>query len=186
MEDEKIIELFWQRDESAIRQTEQKYGGICRSIALRILEDSGSSEECLNDTWLRAWNAIPPQRPAVLKAFVCRITRNLALNRLRDLSREKRGGKSACVVLDELEGCLPDLSTPEKELEDQEITQSLNRWLDTLPKQQRVAFVRRYWYFDSLKDLSVRMGWSVSKTNSLLRRLRESLKKHLESEEIAL
>lgn len=129
MEDERIIALFWRRDEGAISQASRKYGAYCRSIAMHILGDSESCEECVNDTWLRAWNAIPPARPAVLRAFLGRITRNLSLSMLRGRTRAKRGGGQALLALDELEDCVPDLQTPEKVLEDREIAQSINRWL---------------------------------------------------------
>ncbi len=186
MEDERIIALFWRRDEGAISQASRKYGAYCRSIAMHILGDSESCEECVNDTWLRAWNAIPPARPAVLRAFLGRITRNLSLSMLRGRTRAKRGGGQALLALDELEDCVPDLQTPEKVLEDREIAQSINRWLGGLPAEQRAAFIRRYWYFDDLAALALRMGWSPGKTNSCLRRLRVSLRQHLESEGIAL
>ena len=182
MEDEKIVKLFWQRDEAAIQETSAKYGAYCHSIALRILDSREKSEECVNDTWLKAWHTIPPQQPMVLRAFLGTITRNLALTALRDACREKRGGGQTLFVISELENCLPDDETPEKALEDKELTRAINQWLGILPKEQRVAFLRRYWYFDDLQTISHRMAWSQSKTNSLLRRLRIKLKEYLKSE----
>lgn len=184
MEDHKIIELFWLRDEDAIHQSSQKYGRYCKSIALRILANAESSDECVNDTWLKAWNAIPPQHPSILRTFFGAITRNLSLNRVRDLSCEKRGGGQVVLVLDELTECMPNRSSPESILEDREITASIERWLETLAKEKRVVFICRYWHCDRVSDIASRMGWTESKTNSLLQRLRVSLKNHLELEGI--
>lgn len=179
MDDDKIISLYWKRSEVAITESIQKYSGYCMSIAMHIMKNIEYSEECVNDTWLKAWASIPPQRPTVLRLFLGAITRNLSLNKVRDLSRQKRGGKQAVIVLDELQECVPDNDTTEKLLEEKEITEAINRWLKTLNKEKRVAFLRRYWYCDNLVDVSSFMGWSESKTNSLLRRLRLSLKKYL-------
>jgi len=186
MQDERIVELYWLRNEDAISASSQQYGHYCTSIALRILDNAECSEECVNDTWLNAWNAMPPQRPAVLRTFLGAITRNLSLNKVRDLSREKRGGGQAVLVLDELQECIPGTDSPERDVEDQEITAAIDRWLTTLPKENRVAFMRRYWFCDSITEIATRMSWSESKTSSLLRRLRISLKEHLEQEDITL
>jgi len=185
MDDIKIIDLYWARDESAIAESTRKYGGYCHSIALRILENLEHSEECVNDTWLRAWNSMPPQRPAVLRMFLGAITRNLCLNRARDLAREKRGGGTAVIALDELQDCVPD-TTSENAHEDGEITAAINQWLHGLALDKRVAFMRRYWFCDHVADVAKRMGWSESKTNAVLRRLRLSLREHLEREGIAV
>ena len=186
MEDNKIIELFWMRDEDAIHQSKKKYEHYCKSIAMRILENAESSDECVNDTWMNAWNAIPPVRPSVLRIFLGTITRNLALNSVRDLSRKKRGSGQAVLALDELTDCIPAVSSPESILEGREITASIERWLEALPKEKRVAFIRRYWYYYSVSDIATLMGWTESKTNSLLQRLRVNLKNHLELEGIFL
>ena len=184
MEDERIIDLYWQRDEEAITESSQKYGHYCKSIAMRILENLECSEECVNDTWLNAWQAIPPQRPNVLRTFLGSITRNLSLNRVRDLSRAKRGGGKTVLILDELIECIPSTDSPERDLEDKEITAAINRWLEGLTKEKRVAFMRRYWFCDIIAVTAVLMGWSDSKANSLLRRLRLGLKEHLIQEGI--
>jgi RNA polymerase sigma factor, sigma-70 family len=186
MEDNKIIELYLLRDEDAIEQSSQKYGQYCSSISLRILNDIEYSKECVNDTWLNAWNSIPPQKPTVLRAFLGKITRNLSLNRLRDFSREKRGGTQSVLVLNELEDCIPDMNTPEKIIEDREVTASIEKWMDTISSESRIAFMRRYWHFEDLRTIASLMGWSEAKTNSLLHRLRLSLKNHLEQEDIEL
>ncbi len=186
MEDKEIIELFFRRDESAIEHVGGKYGTYCRSIAMNILSNRESSEECVNDTWLRLWQAIPPQSPVSLRAFAGRITRNLSLNVLRGMSQGKRGGGQTALSLDELDECIPELKTPEKAAEDAMVIRALNRWLEGLEAEQRVAFIRRYWYFDSLDAVAQRMGWTRSKTNSLLGRLRVRLRKYLESEDIRI
>ena len=186
MEDERIIELYWARDEEALRQTGLKYGPYCRAIALRILEDPQDSEECVSDAWLRAWNAIPPERPAALRAFLAALTRHLALNRARDASRLKRGGGQAVLALDELRDSVPDGGGPERVCEDRAVTEAIERWLRAQPTEHRVAFLRRYWYCDSVADVAARMGWPEQRTASLLRRLRLRLKTHLEQEDITL
>lgn len=185
MDDTRIIELFWERDESAVTAAGEKYGAYCHSVALGILGDARDAEECVNEALYRLWRAIPPERPQSLRAYLGRITRNLSINALRDASRQKRGGGEAELALDELSGCAPS-AAPERIVEDAEITACIDRWLTTLPAENRVAFVRRYWYLDSIEELASRMGWTRSKTASLLMRLRASLRKALISEDIAL
>ena len=129
---------------------------------------------------------MPPQRPAVLRTFLGTITRNLSLNRARDYAREKRGGGQAVLVLDELQECIPGTDSPESDVEDQEITAAIDHWLTTLPKENRVAFMRRYWFCDSVAEIALKLCWSESKTNSLLRRLRISLKEYLIQEDVLL
>ena len=141
----------------------------------------------LGDVYKRQlWDSIPPAEPKSLRAFAGRITRNISINRLRDASRQKRGGGEPLAALDELESCVSAGRTPERIVEDAEITVCLDRWLASLPSEQRVAFVRRYWYLDSIDALSRRMGWSKSKTTSLLARLRASLRERLDSEGIEI
>ena len=186
MDDERIIELFWSRDEGAVPAAQGKYGAYCRAVALGILGDARDVEECVNDALYRLWNAIPPERPHSLRAFVGRITRNLAINTLRDASRQKRGGGEAELVFDELADCLASDTTPERAVENAQITECIDRWLASLRTEQRVAFVRRYWYLDSVPSLAARMGWTQSKTASLLMRLRASLREALISEGISI
>lgn len=185
MDDGRIIELYWARDEEAIARSERKYGAYCRSVARRILESAEDAEECVGDTWLRAWNAIPPRRPAALRAFLAAITRNLCLDRLRDASREKRGGGQAALALDELLDCVPSSSTPESALDARELTRALESWLRGLETPKRAAFLRRYWYCDSVSEVAERMGWTEGKTASLLRRTRLELKRYLEQEGVS-
>jgi len=186
MEDEKIIELYWQRSENAIRETEGKYGPYCRSIAMNLLQQHEDTEECVSDTWLSAWNAMPPQRPNYLRIFLGRITRNGALDRLREKSRLKRGGGLSALPLDELAECIPAPHTTESQLEDAEIARVISDWLRTLSAEKRQVFVRRYWYFDSESAICMRFGISRSKAASMLYRLRQELKAMLESEGITL
>lgn len=186
MEDESMIELYWQRDESAIAETEKKYGQYCRAVAGNILRIAEDVEECVADTWLSAWNSMPPQRPAKLPLFLGRITRNGALDRVRQQTRQKRGGGAEPLPLDELSECVPAPEGIERELEDREIAAVISRWLRTLPRDKRSVFVRRYWYFEDVRDIAARFGFTAAKTTSMLHRMREELKKTLESEGIAL
>ena len=186
MDDATIIDLFWARNEGAVSAVQAKYGAYCRTIALGILADVRDADECVNDALLRLWGAIPPERPRSLRAFLGRITRNLAINTLRDASRQKRGGGEAELALDELSDLLASPASPERTVADAEITACIDRWLASLPREHRVAFVRRYWYLDSVSALAARMGWTKSKTASLLMRLRASLREALISEDITI
>lgn len=186
MDDGRIIELLFARDEGAVRAAGERYGAYCRAVALGILGDERDAEECVSEALYRLWTAVPPARPRSLRAFLGRITRNLALNALRDARRQKRGGGGTELALEELEACLDSGASPERAVEDAEITACIDRWLASLPREQRVAFVRRYWYFDSVEALASRMGWTASKTASLLMRLRASLRKALNSEGIGI
>lgn len=186
MDDRAIIQLFQSRDEAAISAVREKYGAYCGSVALGITGDEQDAEECVSDALYRLWDSIPPAEPKSLRAFAGRITRNISINRLRDASRQKRGGGEPLAALDELASCVSAGRTPERIVEDAELTVCLDRWLASLPSEQRVAFVRRYWYLDSIDALSIRMGWSKSKTTSLLARLRASLRERLDSEGIEI
>ena len=185
MEDERILDLYFARDQEAIRETDIKYGGYCRGISFRILGSHNDADECVNDTWLQTWNAVPPQRPRYFQAYLGRIARNLSLDRWEYLRAKKRGGGQVEVLLSELEGCLPDsLATPEQMLSEREIGTVVSRWLASQPKKNRVAFVRRYWYADSLAETARRIGCSEMAVKSLLHRMRGSLRTYLEKEGI--
>ena len=184
MEDTDIIELFLNRSEEAIRQTDIKYSKLCFGIAWNILLNKEDSEECVNDTWLHAWNAIPPQRPRSLGAFLAKITRNLAINRLRDGNAQRRGGGQVPLALEELGECVSPEGSPEGELDRQAAVEALNRFLDGLPPLQREVFLRRYWYLDSIEDIARRAGWSKSRVTTTLHRLRVRLRAHLIQEGI--
>ena len=179
MEDQQIIELYWARSEQAIRESETKYGAFCLSIARNILAQEQDAEECVNDTWLRAWNAMPPQRPGILSAFFGKLTRNLSLDRWRYNRAAKRGGPQVETALEELGECVSPEGSPEGELDRQAAEEALNRFLDGLPPLQREVFLRRYWYLDSIEDIARRAGWSKSRVTTTLHRLRVRLRAHL-------
>ena len=184
MEDQMIIDLYWARSEQAIEESDRKYGGHCRAIARNILDRAEDEEECVNDTWLRAWNAMPPQRPSVLRAFFGRLTRNLALDRWRRDRAAKRGGGQTEVALEELRDCLSSPQRPEEEAEAAQLAAMISRFLYALPKQDRQLFVRRYWYLDSISDLARRFGRESSWVKTRLLRLRRRLRDYLEEEGI--
>ena len=183
MEDERILDLYFARDQEAIRETDRKYGDYCRGISFRILGSHGDADECVNDTWLQTWNAVPPQRPRYFKSYLGRIARILSIDRWVFIRAKKRGGDRVEVLLSELEGCIPDhLATPEQQLTAREIGRAVSRWLDKQPRKNRVAFVRRYWYADSLAETARRVGCSEVAVKSLLHRMRESLRTFLQQE----
>lgn len=179
--DEEIIKLYFARDEQAIPATSDKYGSGCFGIARNILSDRRDAEESVNDTWLAAWNTIPPQRPDPLRTFLYKLVRNLSLDRYRRNTAQKRSS-SYDIALDELEGCLPSNSRAEEGVEVRELTALLNRFLEKLDRNNRVLFVRRYWYGDSVSDLSVLYGMKPNAVTVRLKRLREKLRKELEKE----
>ncbi len=179
MDDEGIIGLYWARSEQAIQESQYKYGAFCMAIARNILAQEEDAEECVNDTWLRAWNAMPPQRPGILSAFFGKITRNLSLDRLRYNRAAKRGGPQTEVALEELEGCLPSPGRPEERLEERETAALISRFLRAQPELDRNLFLRRYWYLDSISALRERFHMSESQVKSRLHRTRLRLKEAL-------
>ena len=187
MEDNAIIKLYWERDETALAETERKYAGYCHSVANGILRNSEDAQECVNDTWLRTWNAIPTARPTMLRTFLGKITRNLSLNALEKQNADKRGAGLFTVALSEIEECVPDGKPgSEKFIDDEAVTQVINRFLGKLASEQRKVFVRRYWYMSSLEEIACDYRLSVGKVKSILFRLRGKLKKDLEKEGISL
>jgi RNA polymerase sigma-70 factor (ECF subfamily) len=186
MDDTKIIDLYWARSENAISETATKYGKYCRTIAYNILRNNEDSEECVSDTYLRAWEAMPPQRPRRLQAFLGKITRNLSLDRYKRLSAEKRGGGEVPVALDELLECIPAENSTEKAIEDIALTESLNRFLGTLSTESRRIFLRRYWYLTPVKEIAKEYSIGESKVKMSLLRSRKELKQFLEKEGITL
>ena len=183
MEDAEIVRLYWDRDEQAITESDTKYGPLCRSIALRVLESPEDGEECVSDTWLRAWNAMPPQRPTRLGAFLGKITRNLALNRWRRDHAEKRFGSEIDLALEELEDCVSGESL-EEEAQRREVIRALNGFLRSLAKRDRDLFLRRYWGMETLENLAKAEGMSRSALHRKLGKLRESLREYLRKEGI--
>ena len=182
MEDEKIIELFWNRSESAISETAQKYGNYCYSIAYNILTNSEDAEESVSDTYMAAWKAMPPRRPSILASFLGKITRHLSIDRWRSRNRYKRGGGEIVLALEELEDCIADSQTVEMALERKQLAVVFNRFLDSLPEMDRRVFLCRYWYLDPIADIAGYYGFSVSKVTSMLHRTRKKLRTTLEKE----
>ena len=184
MTDKQIVDLYWQRDEMAIYETDVQYGKYCFSISYHILHDSKNAEECVNDTYLAAWKAMPPHRPSSLSAFLGKITRRLSLKRWRDQSRQKRGGGMKEISLEELEECIPSGKSIDEKMETAMLTEIVNAFLENLPMNERRVFLRRYWYCDSIKEIAFRFRFSESKVKMMLKRTRDKLLAHLEKEEI--
>lgn len=186
MDDAQILDLLFARSEQAIEKMQQQYGRYCRSIAFAILCSREDGEECVSDAYLHAWNAIPPARPASLCAYLGRITRNLALNRLKAAAAQKRGGGQWALALEELAECLPGTLSVEQALDDAELTAALNAFLRALPAAKRNVFLRRYWYLDPVAQIATRYAMSESRVKSLLFRTRRELKVWLLKEGIEL
>ena len=182
MDDNGIISLYWDRDEQALRETANKYGPYCHTIAYNVVKNRQDAEECVNDTYVQAWNSMPPQKPVMLRAFLGKITRNLAINRYRAAHSKRRGGGQLPAVLEELEDCFSD--GPEAALEEAELTRLLDRFLRQLPSKDCIVFVRRYWYMDSLADIAGRCHMALGSVKSSLHRSRKKLKDYLEQEGI--
>ncbi len=179
MEDSQIIELYWQKDADAISETANKYGAYCFTIAENILHNTEDSEECVNDTWLHAWNAIPPQRPAMLRMFLARITRNLSFDRLGAKNAKKRGGGEITFVLDELAECLSNGADVETAYESKELGQCIRHFVRALPERDGNVFVRRYFFTEPVADIAKRYGLTENNVMTILSRTRKKLKAHL-------
>ncbi|WP_343210653.1 sigma-70 family RNA polymerase sigma factor [Anaerolentibacter hominis] len=186
MDDRQIVELYWERSESAISETADKYGRYCHCISYNILHSNADAEECVNDTYLGAWNAMPPHRPSQLATFLGKITRNLSLNRFKQYTAQKRGLGQTELALSELENCVPAAGGVDEATDEMVLIESLNTFLSHLPKIKRQIFVRRYWFLSSIKDISEEYSMSESKVTSMLFRIRADLKLHLEKEGIIL
>lgn len=186
MEDGQIIELYWDRDQRAIQETDGKYGKFLCGIAWNLLRSREDSEECVNDTYLRAWEAIPPTRPAAFRTWLGHITRNLSLDRWKRRQAEKRGG-GAELLLGELEDCVPaGREGPERAVEDLELAELLNAFLRGLSREGRTVFLRRYWYGESVAEIGAALGCGEGKVKSSLFRSRKALRAYLEKEGVAL
>lgn len=179
MEDSEIIRLYWARSADAVAATAGKYGGYCRAIAKHILGSDEDAEECVNDAWLRLWNAIPPQRPARLSAFAGRVVRNLALDRWQRARAEKRGGGELDLVLEELSECIEGGETVEQAVDRAELLAAINSFLGALPKPKRDLFVLRYWHARPIADIAAQRGMSVGSVTMSLKRSREKLRLYL-------
>ena len=176
MDDSQIVDLYWKRQDKAISETKKKYGRYLFSIAQHILMQQEDSEESVNDTYLGAWNSIPPHRPAVLSTYLGKITRRLALKKHRMNTAEKRGGTEAALSLDELADCIPSNHTIDEQLDNRELVSILNDFLAELSETQRKVFVCRYWYCDSIAEIAQRFARSESNVKMTLLRTREKLK----------
>lgn len=185
MDDTKILELFWARAQEAITGVTERYGALCRAVAGNILANSRDVEECVNDVWLAAWNAIPPARPERMGAFLARMTRNIALDKLEYNRAQKRNGELD-LALSELEECLSSRSRVEEQVEAGQTAAVIDAFLRTLPREQRWVFLRRYWYADPIAEIARRGHMSQGKVKSMLFRTREKLRTYLEQEGIAI
>ncbi len=179
MDDREIVGLYWQRSERAIDETARKYGSYCRIIAYNILENPQDSDECVNDTWLGAWNSMPDKKPERLGPFLGKITRNFALKKIRRGRAQKRGGGEALLALEELDECIPSGYCLEREVEDRELRRALDRFLDTLPEREQAAFVGRYWFMAGERGLAKKLGMSRSGISAMLKRTRKKLRTFL-------
>ncbi len=182
MDDSEIIELYWSRTERAISETAAKYGGFCYCIAYNILANNEDAEESVNDTYMAAWTAMPPQRPNILAAFLAKITRHLSIDRWRSRNRCKRGGGEIVLALEELAECASDDQTVEKAFAQKQLAELFSRFLDSLPETERRIFLCRYWYLDPISDIANYYGFSNSKVTSMLHRIRGKLRAALEKE----
>ena len=182
MNDKNIVDLYFNRDEEAIAQTDKKYGRYCYSIAYNILTNKEDAEESVSDTYMTAWRAIPPRRPSVLSTFLGKITRHISIDRWRERSANKRGGGEVTLALEELEDCVAGLQNVEMEYERKELIRAYVKFLDTLPVTERRVFLCRYWYVDSVEAIAEKFGFSQSKVKTMLYRTRAKLRKQLAEE----
>jgi RNA polymerase sigma-70 factor (ECF subfamily) len=179
MDDAKIVQLYWDRDEQAIPATADKYGSYCTAIAKNILGNKEDAEECVNDTYLSAWNSMPPHKPNILSAFLGKITRNLSFNRYKHNTADKRGGGELLAVLDELADCVSGKEDTEQEFNRKELVKAIDAFLDTLPRDKRSIFIGRYWYTDSISDIAKQHGMKEGAVSMTLNRLRAKLHDYL-------
>ena len=181
MEDTAIIDLYWKRDEQAIVETDQKYGKYCHTVAYNVLNDVEDSRECVNDTWLRAWNSMPPKRPSILRAFLAKITRNLAFDRYRARSAAKRGNGTMEAVLDELAECADTSGNWDavEAYEAKELGEAIGRFARELPDKEVRLFVRRYFFSEATSDIARRYQMTENNVTGSLSRIRKKLRKYL-------
>ncbi len=185
MEDEKIIELFFRRSEQAIWELDTKYGRVCHQLSYNIVNNRQDAEECVNDAYLGAWNAIPPAKPDPLPAYLCRIVRNLSLKAYYRNKAAKRNSVYD-VAMAELEACLPSSDTVEGQIEAKELARIIEAFLNTLSMENRVIFMRRYWFLDSYRDIASQMGLTEKNVSVRLTRIRRRMKDYLTEREVFL
>lgn len=186
MEDEHIVKLYWDRDEAAIRETDARYGRYLWTIAYHVLADREDSEECVNDSYYKAWSIIPPQRPVSLSSFLGRIVRQLAVDRYRRRTAQKRTPSEYTLSLDELAECVSGGEEPHETAELRSLAQAVSAYLRDLSRETRNAFLWRYYFADSVKEIAVRLDSSESQVKSMLHRIRVGLRAHLEKEGFSL
>lgn len=182
MEDSRIVELYWQRSESAIEETAAKYGKYCYSIAYNILANAEDAKESINDTYLGAWNSMPSHRPSILSTFLGKITRRISIKKWQEKYAKKRGGGEIVLALDELSDCIPSEQSVEKEIEMAELSKIIDNFVMSLPMTEMRIFICRYWYLDPISAISQQFGFSQSKVKSMLHRTRHKLLLHLKKE----
>lgn len=185
MNDNSIIDLYWNRSETAIQETQLKYGQLCKTIALNILHNNEDSDECVNDTYLAVWNAIPPSRPNHLSSFLGKITRNIALNKYDYYTADKRNS-TLTLILSELEESIPSTYDVHSHYGAAETSRLISKFLRSYNQINRIMFIRRYWFSDSISDIAEQFGMSESKVKSTLFRIRKKLKRYLEKEGVTI
>ena len=182
-DDKKIIDLFFERSEQGIRELDMKYGKICHSLSYNIVNNRQDAEECVNDAYLGAWNTIPPARPDPLLSYIVKIVRNISLKIYWRKEAAKRSGHYT-IALEEIEGCIADRETVEEEIEARELARIIEEFLDTLTAENRVIFLRRYWFADSYKDIAEFVGLTEKNISVRLTRIREKMKQYLIGREV--
>ncbi|MBQ8868813.1 MAG: sigma-70 family RNA polymerase sigma factor [Oscillospiraceae bacterium] len=186
MDDIKIVELFWQRNDGALSAVKAKYERLLFSVAENILRNREDSEECVNDTYLASWNSIPPQRPEKLGAYLSKLTRNLSLKKWREKTAKKRGSGSVTVLISELDDCISDGKSIDQALSEKSLAEIIDSFLRTLETDERDLFVCRYFYFCSVAQLADKFGYSKSKVKTQLYRTRQKLSIRLEKEGVTV
>lgn len=182
MDDKQIVDLYWARSEKAIEETERKFGSYCRTVSYNILANTADAEECVNDTWLKAWNSMPTHRPSILAPYLGKLTRWLSLTRLREKNSLRRGGGELPLVLDELAETLDSGQNTEREMELRELNEALRHMVKALSKDERDVFLCRYWYMASIREIAEKTGFSESKVKTMLHRTRNKLLSQLKEE----
>lgn len=186
MQDDEIVQLLWERNEEGITQMQEKYTKYCSAIARRIVANQEDVEECVNDTWFRAWNSIPPHQPENLAGYLAKLVRNLALSEYRRQHRKKRGGDTVSVALEELSDCLTDGREITEKLEKQELSEVITSWLKGKSREQQAVFIKRYFYMMEIKELAAGLHMKENTVKSMLFRMRKELRNYLEGEGIYL
>lgn len=182
MQDEEIIALCFEKNEKAIDEISAKYGAYSRKVAENVLRNPEDAEECFNSALLAFWKCVPPEKPENLRVFLAKITRNLALNKLREKNTEKRGGNENAEVFEELSECIPSGENVEESFIAKELGESINRFAKKLPERERNVFIRRYFFMETMEEIGKRFGISAGNAAAILHRIRKKLRKHLEKE----